>query len=200
MTDLTDAYHTALKGGVNLDDYPALERADFPVGVALRWDVIHEPMPAEFSSCDVWYGEPPWKAGHEHFTARAGAKQQTWGELNARIGWMIRMADIPIVMTAGKAALKQLPDPDNVYDTDLNGNAALLVCWGTKLWNYGTAQDAIHDLADRFDCIGDMFAGYGRTASIATHYGKRWVMSDYNARCVGVMAERFGAVRTVPAA
>lgn len=65
-------YHTALMGGTMYDREP-IERVEFPDGVAMRHN-LWEPLPQEFDQCDVWYAEPPWRAGYDRFNERAGKR------------------------------------------------------------------------------------------------------------------------------
>lgn len=180
------AYHTALKAG-RVEEAPPLDRADFQDGIALCHN-IWQPIPAEYSQCDIVYAEPPWRHGYDVFNERAGTNDPPWPDFMRRIATIIRESKCPVVITSGKAALPYLDQPDNCYETQLNGADALLICYGVTLERYETSEFALNEICARFDCIGDWCCGYGLTAVMARRYGKRFVVSDHNATCVGYMA------------
>jgi 2-polyprenyl-3-methyl-5-hydroxy-6-metoxy-1,4-benzoquinol methylase len=53
----------------------------------------------------------------------------------------------------------------------------------------GTDIEVIGHLARRYARVGDFCCGYGRTLRLFARHGKRFTGSDYNARCIGYIAE-----------
>lgn len=164
-----------------------MQRADFPDGVALCHN-LWLPLPAEYSECDVIYAEPPWRHGYDVFNDRAGTQDPPWPDFMRRVADVIAQRSCPVVITAGKGTLRFLQQPDACYETQLNGGDAMLLCYGLALENSETSESALHEICQRFSIIGDWCCGYGRTALIARQHGKRFVVSDHNATCVGYMA------------
>lgn len=184
------AYHTALKGGTLEQAQPAY-RAEFPDGIALQHD-LWEPLPLEFACCDVLYADPPWRTGYNEFNRRADSTDgRTWRQFEARLIELCMDSPVPIVLVAGKEA-RSRHEEAGAYSTRLNGNEAVAICYGIELNDTVDSTTILHELAERFACIGDPMCGYGRTGAIAREHGKRFVLSDHNAQCIGYVAERLG--------
>lgn len=184
-------YHTALADGHEEQAEP-LDRVEFSDGVALRHDVWDD-LPPEFDACDVIYAEPPWPKGYAIFNERAEVQAPPWSEFQKRIAQHALRSlgrGVPTVLMAGNVALRHHPHAGYTREVVLNGNRVLAVCYGTTVES-SNAIDLIHELAERFDCIGDYCCGYGRTIGIVREHGKRFVASDHNARCIGFIAEHW---------
>lgn len=189
---MAEAYHTALASG-RVEPAPAVERFEFRGSLAFVHDLladrITDPAPAEFAPVEVFYADPPWPAGFREFERRAGvAEGRAYAQFMRRLDGLVRAEGRPIVLVAGKLALKHLPRPDNVYATALNGAGVLAICYRVKLRSITNARTILAELADRFGVGGDFCCGYGRTARAFLAAGKTFVVSDYNPRCIGHIA------------
>lgn len=182
-------YHSAL--------HPALASESilfhrFKTGSVAMVHNLLNPLPKEFDACDVLYADPPWPAGIERFDQRAGVV--TAGGFDGIMAALTRIigenTHRPVVLVIGKAALRRLPAPRMIRRTQLVGRPAILVSYHQYLdqldgMNGEPVKYALGFLATKYQCIGDMTCGYGE-ASMAFHAaGKRFVASDYNARCIG---------------
>ena len=186
---MTPAYHTALKS----ERISAAQRTrvEMPAGVAFVHDLLRGPLPDEYAACDVFYADLPWPAGFAEFERRAGlAPGRSYGEFMAAVSRIINTVPRPILLTAGKLALRHLPKPAAIVSSKLNGAACLVMTY-----HLGIVPDCadtvalLEWLAERFQCIGDFCCGYGRAGRIFAKHGKRFVMSDYNSECIGYIGE-----------
>jgi hypothetical protein len=145
---------------------------------------------------DVLYGDPPWKDGYDKFAARAGTAQSvTWRVFIGNLGIGIRASRLPAVMVAGKQAMAWLR-PDRFVPCRLNGGDAMAASWGPIELEEGLdAVDILKGLAVRFNVVGDPFCGYGRAGRIFAGVGKRYIMSDLSAECIGHISENEGSWR-----
>lgn len=180
-------YHSALGSRAEqLAD--ACDRYEHPDGsVAVQFDIFSGPLPDAFDACDVLYLEPPWRDGFALYERRTGHTGRDWLALMERAGELIVSSGLPAVVTI--STWTPMPKPDRME----LGRQHSLPC---AYWCYGDvgelpAQDVdvVAALADRFGCVGDFFAGYGRSARIFAAHGKRWVLSDYNPHCIGYIAQ-----------
>lgn len=186
-------YHTALAGGTELSAEPC-DRVEFSDGVALCHNLWH-PLPVEFAACDVWYAEPPYRSGYDVFNGRAGCVDPPWPVFQRRIGRLAEEAPVPVVLAIGRDAIRYHPGADGGLPVKHNGEPAWLVTYRALIGRPQTTDEAIHELMQRHECIGDFCAGYGRTGRIAREHGKRFVMSDHNPVCIGVIAKNFAEAR-----
>lgn len=187
---MRDPYHTALIGGAVVDA-PPLQRVEFSDGVAFVHDLF-QPIPAAYEACDAIYCEAPWRHGYDEFNRRAGWAGPSWVEFTRRLGEVAATSRAAVCLTAGRQAVPHLPTPDHIYDTSLNGAPALLVCYRLLLERPESAESALDEIATRYTCIGDWCCGYGRTVRAARRHGKRYVVSDHNATCIGYIAQDRG--------
>jgi hypothetical protein len=188
---MSEPYHTALKSGTE-EDAPPLN--EFTVGdsIAFVYDVF-DPVPAIYDQVDAFYTEPPWPHGTKVFDERVGVTGRTWADLANRIDFLIESTTAPVVIPLGKIALKRLPAPTVTYDVYMPhaGAPAIIACWRTTLDQPKTTIDAARQLISRHTVIGDWFCGYGKTAVLAHEMNRRFVVSDYNPRCIGFLSQRF---------
>jgi hypothetical protein len=160
---------------------------------ALQFDVTAGPLPPQYDACDVFYADLPWARGQAIFNARAGVVA-THSELLDAVAAIVT-GDAPAYLVLGRQDLRRLPCPRATLPVRLNRYAAVAAAWvpASDAERFATARPAtdielIRCLADWHDCVGDFFCGYGRTARIFAEAGKQFVVSDYNARCVGYIA------------
>jgi hypothetical protein len=142
----------------------------------------------------VFYGDPPWKDGAALFDARLGLTDRKYAGLMLGLQRIIAsVAPRPVVMVMGKSGLKFLSPPDEICKTRLNGAEAIAACWRIAAGNdWGSATAVLSDLASRYRVAGDFFCGYGRTAEYFAEPERSCILSDYNPKCIGGVASRFG--------
>lgn len=186
---MADAYHTALSGGRLHQDFQAQSYRD-GWGEAFVHDVARRGLPIEIMRADAIYGEPPWEHGYRTFNERAGVfDAPPWAPFMRTLGEEVRRFGKPTAMTAGIRAAK-LFKPDTVVPIDLNGGKATICLWGMDLPpEVRTSEEVILHMASCFTTIGDPFCGYGRTGSLVRSAGGRFILSDYNAFCIGFISK-----------
>lgn len=180
-------YHTALKSPV---DVAPVQRIKVGDSVAFQHDIFRG-LPLEYAVCDVLYADLPWADGFEIFEARAGKSGRNYESFLKAIWAVIEGTSKPVVVTVGKKGAKHLPTPENIYKTVLNGAPAVALAYRLSLTNHESTTAIVDELASRFSCMGNFCCGYGRTVKVFHDAGKRFVASDYNAKCIGVMGEWF---------
>lgn len=188
---MSEPYHTALKSG-HEEDAPPLNEFRLGDSIAFVHDVF-DPTPDIYREVDAFYTEPPWPHGTKVFDERVGVTGRTWADLASRLESLIEETPAPVVIPLGKIALKRLPSPTVTYDVYMPhaGDRAIIACWRTVLDNPATTIDAARQLISQHNTIGDWFCGYGKTAELANEMGRRFIVSDYNPRCIGFIAQRF---------
>jgi SAM-dependent methyltransferase len=159
------SYHSA-----HAPDVAAPPRARVELGgsVALVHDVSSGVLPADYAACDVLYADLPWPNGMAAFNDRAAADG-----------------------TIDHQGVRKLPPPDVSAPIRLNQWAAVVAAYHTTDMpqRCGTDIEVIGHLARRYARVGDFCCGYGRTLRLFARHGKRFTGSDYNARCIGYIAE-----------
>jgi hypothetical protein len=105
------------------------------------------------------------------------------------VGSEIRRLKIPAVVITGKHAIKFL-EPVSYVECKLDSGKAIACFFGIAPFepNMRTA-DIIDALAITYRCVGDFFCGYGNTGWGFVQRGRRYVMSDLDAQCVGYIAD-----------
>lgn len=191
---MTIPYHSALKG-IRLEEAEPCARFEYGKSLAFVHDAF-EPVPAEFDQCDFFYQEPPFPHGAKVFDARVNIAGRTYSDLAAHLSRFITATSKPVVMPVAKSALRLLPPTSQTLDVKLvhqkNGWTVKLGVWNTYIGAPKTTEEALHTLLDSYDCVGDLFCGYGHTAFVAAERGKRFVVSDYNPTCIGFIAKELG--------
>lgn len=179
-------YHSALSSELNVEP---VERAVCRDGIVLCWDVTTGHLPTDFDACDVLYAEPPWRDGMAVFNERVGGGP-AYEDVIASVNRVIVSTRRPVVIVTGRHAEKKYNTPNQRVEITLNGAPAIALVYRTFIYTpVNTNEDVIAHLAEEFACIGDFMCGYGNTARIASRHGARWVLADYNPRCVGYVAE-----------
>lgn len=193
------AFHTSAFG-VAEEEADPVEHAVLGDSVAFVHDLTSGPLPEEYQSCDIIYSETPWPTTLKGFNERAGIDVQ-WADLKAAIWQMIEQRPCPVVLLAGPVVRRSLPATfDQAIDTSMFGgtpetggsNCSALV-YGAELpveEDLPSHFELIRWLAGRFDRVGDPACGYGLAGRIFREQGKSFVLSDYNARCIGYIADR----------
>jgi hypothetical protein len=183
---VSEAYHSALR-----EDAVQAPRV-------YRWErkgcqaFVHDisiGLPMEMHACDVLYVDLPWLDGYDEFNRRAGKglviPYEKW---LYRLSGTLSLSGKPWVASGGAAALRGL-GAEWVTRFQLNGSTAVLMGAGLSPVVERDQFAVLAHLAKRFACVGDFCAGYGRTARAFLHYGKKFVVSDMNPRCIGYIAE-----------
>jgi hypothetical protein len=179
-------YHTALgdrpAAGAAVDFYEGRR------GIVFQADLSNG-IPLPMYSADVWYADLPWRDGYQRFADRAGVNPKLpFAALMELLGGLIANAQVPAVMVTGKHAVKHLR-PYEVSQAKLNGAKAVACLWGIRPWEgVLDATEILAALSQEYDCVGDFCCGYGRSGEVFSRAGKRYVLSDLNASCVGEIA------------
>jgi 16S rRNA G966 N2-methylase RsmD len=185
-------YHSALKG-TKLEQSVPVDRFTHKGSLAFVYDAF-EPVPTDFDACDFFYMEPPYPAGAKVFDERVNISGRTYADLASRIADFISTTQKPVVIPMSKTVLRYYPTPTQTLEVDFvhskGGQKTTLAVWNTYLGNPKTTEEALLSLLDTYECVGDMFCGYGHTALVALSQGKKFVVSDYNPLCIGYLAER----------
>jgi len=149
-------------------------------------DLLLGPLPVEFEQCDVFYTDLPWRAGFKTFEKRAGKAGRVYQDFMRAVSLVVvQLRHKPIVLVAGKTEMRHLP-ACTMRPTVLNGDDAVVALYGRlpKL-DLTDSWSILDSLARHYQCVGDFCCGYGRAGRVFLRAGKRFVMSDYNAKCIG---------------
>jgi hypothetical protein len=184
-------YHGAHKTTV---DTPPVQRWKGAQCTAFVHDILSsQALPPEYVTCDVMVTDLPWKRGYDTFNERAVVSDgRTYDQFMERVAEFAVATDVPLWLVTGKHALAYLPQPDSVLSMRLNEDDALAIGYrpGPEVeQDYGVTQEFLHALAQRYTVAGDWCAGYGRTGRFFLRAGKHAVLSDFNPRCIGYIAE-----------
>lgn len=187
-------YHTALKNGTIEESVP-MQRFVYNNSLAFTYDVF-DALPNEFDACDFFYMEPPYPAGSKVFDNRMGIEGRTYSDLAQRISLFIESTNKPIIMTMSKTAIKHLPTPLQGFEADFTHSIkslkTMVYTWNVKIEEFKTTKHILSELLNEYNCVGDMFCGYGHTAIMAANQSKDFVVSDYNPLCIGFLAKLLG--------
>jgi hypothetical protein len=195
-------YHSALSKDIdNLDSTPLYYSK---WGVAFQQDVT-EDMPDEYDKCDVMYSEISWTQGVKKFNERAGVNKSYKEYIDGINDIIDNYYLTPIFIVAGKKEAKLLEPTDMQIRSKLNGAPCVIYCYhispdmfthvGSLLDVQADCKELIIELADIFNCIGDFCCGYGRTGAIFSSFDKRFVMSDYNGKCITYIKNYYESIQ-----
>lgn len=181
-------YHSALKSQGVDQNTDICERVESGESVAFAFDINKCQLPKEYDRCDVLYIEPSWKSGIREFNKRAGVKDYAFLQYKSALESIVGVISIPLVIVAG-SDFNDMPFQKKYY-TKLNGYPCFAFVFGKlELQNVESNESILSELADKFNCIGDFCCGYGLSGKIFRRYGKEFVMSDYNKRCINYIKE-----------
>lgn len=186
-------YYSALKSKrVDVAQFPAAQRVESSNGVAFQSDFMTwQTLPDEYNDCDLLYIEPPWLHGMPWFYEQVGqrAAMPAYSAFLAHVNRFLHLK--PTCVITGKTALRHLDSPTSICETELNGGHVIAAGYGVTLPSEcATTIELLNGLAERYDCVGDFMCGLGRTGLQFADAGKRFVMSDINARCIGGIHQR----------
>jgi len=193
------AYHTALVHG-ELEDAAPCHSLKTARGSRGFTHDLQKRLPGSYQACDVVYADLPWRHGLAEFDRRAGSHTD-WRRLMQGVD--IALADLkcPVLLTGGRNHAKLLPRPQQELQTVLHKGGVRLFVYNAvlDLQDGLTVMQVLGWLAERFSVAGDFCCGYGNTARVFAQAGKRFVVSDHNARCIGYIAEQAEAWESGPA-
>lgn len=189
---IADNYHSGLAPEHAAEPCERFEAAGI---VALAHDIFNL-LPAEFGVCDVFYMEPPWRVGFAEFNCRAKKEHDYKAFLN-RVGEVVGSLKVPVFMIAGDAAVGYYPATEFKVRVKVHGLGAQMLCYNSApivpaiggKRTIPTNIECIEALALRFNCVGDLFCGYGLTGRIFVEAGKRCVLADFNPKCIGRISQ-----------
>jgi hypothetical protein len=187
-------YHTALAAGVEITA-PAVSRVEVDGSVAFQHDLM-EGLPADYEGCDLLYVDLPAPQGLAVFDGRVGVEERSYRDFIAAVAEIVAAVSTPTVLTVVSSQIRQLPPGDDEVEMERHGLPAVALAYRTSLAPpagrvvLGPRSDGvlIASLAERFERVGDFCCGYGQTGRIFREVGKSFVMSDYNAPCIGYIA------------
>ena len=178
--------------------------------VVLRHNVATGLLPANFKECDVMFCGSPWPLGQKIFNKRAGVVV-THDEVSEGVAQIINSyRDTLIILALGPHMLKKLPEPvglahvfDDIVDMELDiDDLAIevdyqldsmnLAWWNGEYTGPTDKVESIHQyLGETYSTMGDFFCGYGYGIfNFLAAGGQRFVASDYDSKCVGMVAKR----------
>jgi len=166
--------------------------------VVLRHNVATGLLPANFKECDVMFCEAPWPLGQKIFNERAGVKV-THSEVAEGLAQIINSyRDTLIILVLGPEILKKLPEPvglAHVFDDMERGrqlDSMNLAWWNGEYTGPTDYIESIHQyLGETYSTMGDFFCGYGYGIfNFLAAGGQRFIASDYDSKCVGMVAKR----------
>lgn len=158
---------------------------------------VHDVMsglPSEFDECDVLHAHLPWRHGFAGYNQRAGVTDgRTYPAFMAAIRSIMDAEKRPTVLVTGRHAARFLPTPSQMLPVSMpvrDGQPAIAYVYNAVLHqDWERTDELLQHLAERYDAIGDFCSGYGWAAKAFAERGKRFVMSDFNPRCIGYIAE-----------
>lgn len=179
-------YNTAI--GNHYVEWPSVERYVGESGVSFRHDLL-EGVPKEMFDADIWFSELPWIHGFSKYAKLAGVTQKgVYSDLLDVVSRGVREYGKPACIIAGGHAVKRL-SPQHAVPVRLNGGWATACLWNIPPWDeiYETTV-ILEKLAKRYDTVADFCCGYGRSGRVFAQEGKRYIMSDFDPRCIGYIS------------
>jgi hypothetical protein len=183
-------YHTALASG-KIEQALPIDTFHYGKSVAFRHDIFDD-YPDIYDTCDIIYFDPPWREGAKVFDARVGIPNRTFSQLTKRLSELILQTKTPVILSCGQWGKRDLPTPSWSMRADLKGTVGKCYLFGYRANKPELQNDLslMTYLALRYNRLGNWFCGYGNIAFEAIKHGKTFVISDYNAECIGYIAER----------
>jgi hypothetical protein len=197
---VSDIYHTALSEKKRDVAAEPLTRWEDCRGLAFVHDISSGVIPVEYNQADVFYSEPAWRHGYKKFMENLAVKPIGGYEdyLSTQLHF-IQESKVHAFLVIGKSLLKRC-DPEHARPITLRGGNAVLAVWNTTFTKNIEQCDRLIDyLASTYNCLVDPSCGYGNAARRFHRNGKRFVATDINPICIGVIAERLrDATSSVP--
>jgi len=169
---------------VNLAENGENEHGAASISVPNVWRTL----PPEFASCDVFYSDPPWSRGYPTFNARAGGEWPPYTAFVLRLDRLALNLAPPVIYVVDRS-FARLCHADFTASLMLNGRPAVAASYRLAIpVAFKDSESLLELLARRFRRVGDFMAGYGRTGRVFAGLGGSFVLSDYNAHCIGYIA------------
>lgn len=187
-------YHTALSNGEYAPGKPTDVWTDERGNVAAAWSIMSGVYPGA-RDFDVVYGELPWKAGFDRFNERAGAGGYTFDDLMRSAEGVTEECvrrGVTVYWPIGAAVAKDYLTGGTRLPITLNGHKCLLSVHGAptlELREGETTTSLMARLAQVHRRVYDPACGFGTTGRVFAEAGKNFSITDYNAGCVGKIAE-----------
>lgn len=181
-------YHSALRQELAIDG--ELDYYEKDGSVVFKHDITNGCHDV-FWRADVIYTEPAWQHGYEIFANRAGINQpKPYKEYLLAIKDVIETLSVPAYVVMGRHMVRILR-PECTAELRLHGYKCLLGIYNADPINVPNNTAALQHVAQNPDyrCILDFCCGYGNTAAAALRAGKKFVCSDFNAKCVYYIAK-----------
>ncbi len=150
-------------------------------------------IPPKFYEADVLYSEPAWPYGYEEFMKRA----VTFGLYSAyKQGWLhlIHALNKPTFLVCDLNMLKYL-GAEHIQQVEFrvggSDYAHLGIFNHEALEGIESHRDVLNYIAQnpKYDKVLDPCCGYGSILEKMLEYGKKMIISDVNAKCVGYCYE-----------
>lgn len=164
--------------------------------MALAWDIEEsQDLHPAFDRADILYTEPPWRHGYHVFHYRANIKSKSFTNFVTAVNTIIaNRGTRPAIIMTGRDSAKLYTTPDLMVrcsNDSLGDFHALLYGIDSGVIDFTDRETILSDLADQFNCIGDFCCGYGNAARIFYQYGKEFVVSDINPKCIGFISKDY---------
>lgn len=186
--------HTALKSGKVQEASPCERFEDFGI-TAFRWDLFDGWSPEHLKG-DGLCMEIPWRRGFDVFEKRAGAKEEEGRNHRNFVKKVMQMLSEwkhPAVLFHGKEILNEVSGHDARFESTLYGGDCMVSVYNCRTMpEFKTDLEINQWLTDKSRVLVNPVCGYGRTARLAKEAGKRSIVSDYNASCIGYIRDNWG--------
>lgn len=206
MDEDKEAYHSALKKlkGRDIDVEGKLEGGYTNGNSSTKtWDVLEAliappsiSVPQEFNKADVIYTEPAWRHGYEKFNEKVGKEAGSYKEYLKAILNVISQLDVPAYIIGSQYMVTKM-NPDDIHKVrmELHDVEAYVMLWNgadfVPRHEIYTRLDAIHYVAENYDCLLDFSCGYGGTAKVAQEHDTNFICTDINPKCTYYVATEF---------
>jgi hypothetical protein len=179
-------YHSALHDPIEVNG--SLDYFEKDGNVALVNNVL-DGIPSVFNKCDILYSEISWIDGLDKFNKRANSSLDFTQYITA-INSIIRNSKVPTIIIGSIKILSKIEKPHQILETKINGaNAKAFVYNYDFDGMHSTTTSIILNIASKFNCVGDFCCGYGNTGRIFKKMNKKFVMSDYNSKCIKFISD-----------
>ncbi len=188
--DESRLYNSAIKNGTVVESAEPTERFRLGRSIGQRWNIVTEPPPPELYKCDVVYCEPPFPAGIKVFDERAGESTPSYAAFAIRFAAAWSTITAPKYAITNSRLLSNLPEPDGIVKTKLNGHAEKVAWWNGPEPPPGLSNLALCEwLGHRFSRMADITCGYGRPLIhfCKSRQGNSFLGTDYDPHCITVL-------------
>lgn len=191
-------YHSALKKKTSdlVTNPKKLFSVTFPERESIAfWHDIKNGYHFQYLKCDFIYAEIAWRTGIKAFNDRAESSTEYDAYIEG-IRKFIRGAKEnmqPVMILTGKKECKDL-NPESLTSGILHKEPCMIAGWNIDVNQFEgmNNEECLNKIVKMgYRGIGDFTCGYGLTMEYAFQNNMRCIASDYNAKCIGVISERF---------